>query len=72
MQLHTSTDGIKWEGNTVISDSTGGGVYGWHCGFGGTDDCRELGSEFYIYWRIYSKNINMWRRKVSITKATAW
>jgi hypothetical protein len=71
MQLHTSTDGINWEGNTIISDSTGGGVYSWHCGFGGTDDCRELSSEFYIYWRIYSKGIDMWRRKASITMTTS-
>ena len=70
MQLHTSTDGIKWEGNTMISDSIGG-VYSWHCGFGGTDDCSELGSEFYIYWRIYSKGIDLWRRKVTITMTTS-
>ena len=70
MQLHTSTDGIKWEGNTMISDSIGG-VYSYHCGFGGTDDCSELGSEFYIYWRIYSKGIDLWRRKVTITMTTS-
>jgi hypothetical protein len=72
LKLHTSTDGIHWEGNQAIVEVPLGGRYSWHLGSGGSDDCHELGSEFYVHWRgPRTPNAkkdwpSMWRCKVNI------
>jgi len=74
LRLHTSEDGIDWDEGIVIVDYSDAELrpdLSWHMGFGGTDDCRELGKEFYIYWskHTWKAYAPMYRRKMTITTA---
>ena len=73
LRLHTSVDGIQWDDDVVIVDYSKTEFrpdLSWHVGFGGTDDCRELGSEFYVYWskHTWKAYAPMYRRKVTVVR----
>lgn len=71
LRLYTSGDGIDWKDEAIIVDYSGTEFspdLSWHIGFGGTSDCRELSSEFYIYWskHTWKAYAPMYRRKVTV------
>lgn len=71
LRLHTSKDGINWEDDIIIVDYSGTGFspdLSWHISFNGTDDCREIEGDFYIYWskHTWKAYAPMYRRKVKI------